>query len=115
MLTVDSVNKATRRYWVAVYASLVPLIVLLGLNGRIAHWLSDLLYSLGVQIKWQTLSLGVLAVILVLIFCAIFMTQRWTLPKCPTCNKRITPNIRGIVIATKHCPKCGSPPSRLST
>jgi len=108
MLTVDSVNKATRRYWVAVYASLVPLIALLGLSGGIAHWLADLLYTVGFKIRWQTLLLGVMAFFVVLTLWVIFMIQRWTLPTCPTCGKRITPNLNGIVIATKNCPNCGS-------
>jgi predicted RNA-binding Zn-ribbon protein involved in translation (DUF1610 family) len=108
VLTADSVNKATRRYWVTVYIGIVPLIVLLGLNGRIARWLAESLSSYGMQLKWQTLSLAIMVVTLALMFCTIFLTQSRTLPKCSTCGKRITPNMAGLVIATKHCPKCGS-------
>jgi hypothetical protein len=82
VLTADSVNKATRRYWVTVYIGIVPLIVLLGLNGRIARWLAESLSSYGMQLKWQTLSLAIMVVTLALMFCTIFLTQSRTLPKC---------------------------------
>jgi predicted RNA-binding Zn-ribbon protein involved in translation (DUF1610 family) len=92
---------------VALCILLAPLLGLLYAKTQVAKWLAALAEALGIDLKWQYVQLALLTVALVLLFFAIFRVQRWTLPRCPHCNKSITPSEIGIVIATKNCPKCG--------
>jgi hypothetical protein len=108
MVTVVGVNKATRQYWVAVNVGMALPIALLIFHKRIAVWLADLVGSFGIHIKLPILSLVLLGVSLGIAFGGIFLMQRLFLLRCPACRAVITPNVAGLVIATKHCPKCGA-------
>jgi len=103
MLTADHLNASMRRYLVAVVFAVIPGMALLLLNRTITDWL--------VVSAWNrhtsTLSLALLVVSLVLVFSGIFLAQRRSLSRCPHCRKTIYPNAVGIVIATRHCTKCG--------
>ena len=109
MLTADSLNKATRRYWRILYIALLPLFVpLMIFNLSIAQRLANFLNASGVNVKGPTIGLVLIATWIALLFSTIFYLQKRFLPSCPSCHKRITPNNVGLVIATKHCPMCGA-------
>ena len=104
MLTIDLLNASIRRYWVAVTLAIAPGMALLLSNGAIDRWLVTLIGRRAAV----SLSLVLLAVSLGLLFAGIFLAQRLSLLKCPNCGKMVYPNTVGIVIATKHCTKCGA-------
>jgi hypothetical protein len=105
MVTVQAINASIRRYWIAVYIAMLPGLALLVWNRPIGSWLLNSFEpsrSAGVFVLGGLLVLG-----LGLIFAAIFLMQKWYLLRCPHCGKFIYPNTSAIVVATKHCTKCG--------
>ena len=106
-MKIADVKAAERRYWVATFAAMAPSMLVLIFNMEIAWWLSAVLETVGLVVKAPTIALITLSAAVVLLFVAIFGSQRLFLARCPNCRKPIVPNASGVVIATKNCPNCG--------
>ncbi|NKF21062.1 hypothetical protein [Solimonas marina] len=107
-MNIATIKRSQRNYWTAIYAASVPIICLMLFNRRIAEWLSTSAAARGFELRWPSISLGLIVIQLAGLFLFIFWAQRRLLAKCSSCKKPFSPASVGIVIATGNCANCGA-------